>query len=255
MHLKPPPKLILTRNDDGLHQTLDSVADALATTPDEIKIAPVPKNQQTENQQTEKQAVLSYFASLMTGFFIQAQKWQTLPLAEAQAAYEDYLQGTIQALPPKLKTRFASRAKVYARGLFSAMADAEKAAAEAQNHQAYALLLEQLEAAVLAAVKLPEAEQTQIIGLAFSDYHHALVAGVQAGFLAKENAEFLAEDLQKQLLFAAVLQAVQQSENPIVLALQIADGQTGDPALDTLPEAERRLFLETLFEEETHEYY
>lgn len=248
MHLKPPPKLILTQNDDGLHQTLDGVAEALAMTPEGIKTAPTEEG----SKQAEKQAVLTYFADLMTSFFIEAQKWQTLPLIEAKQAYEDYVKGTAEALPPKLKVRFMVRAKAYAQGLFAAMANAEKTAAKAANQKAYTALLEQLETAAMAAVKLPEAEQTQIIGLAFADYHHALIAGVDAGFLAKQNAEFLAEDLQKQLLFAAVTEAVQQSQNPVLLALQIADGQTGDAALDALPEAERRLFLEALFKEQTH---
>lgn len=241
MRLKPPPKLRLEQVADTLHQSIDGVADALKTLPTAVRPPKV-----IGSEQAEKQALLAYFARLMDDFFEAAKSWRQMPLDEAKQAYGSYMQGLLPELPPKLKARFTQRAEAYAQALFGMMTEAEIAQQSQQFRQAFVALVQDLEEATLAALELDDEAQAQVISLAYGDYHQALVAGVQAGFITQETAEFMADDLKQQLLLAATASAVRRSKTPLLVALEIADGTTGEPEIDALPKPIRRTFLETL---------
>lgn len=244
MRLKAIPKLELTRELDGLHHTIDGVAEALNTVPSVVE-----KCKAAHIEASKKQAVLTYFAGLMSDFFAELEVWQNLPLADAQVAYNAYMQGLMPELPPKLKARFQQRAETYAEALFEVMAEVETQQQQGEHHTSFTTLIAQLEQVVLQTAKLPEEMQSPVIALAYGDYHQALVAGVQAGFVSEEAAGYMADSLKQQMLLAAIKQAIRTSRQPLLLALEIADGNTGDADIDTLPTSERLQFLEDFIKE------
>lgn len=247
MHLKPPPKLqwqAPEKAKDALHQSLDNVADAVRTVPKRVEAESLAK--QSQALQAEKQATLAYFADLMGDFFGRASQWLTLPVDEAEMQFNSYAKGALAELPEKLKARFAERLEVYGNAMFATLHAKNQRAMAAQHLQNFETLTEQLEGVVLLAAKLPLDQQEAVISTAFGDYHQALVAGVEAGFVTQDVAEFMAEDLQHKLLLATIETAIENSAEPLLLAIQIADGTTGEAAIDELPQDIRQSFLANL---------
>ena len=246
MHLKPPPKLQLKQDVDTLHHTIDDVVAA-------VKKAPKTRKKSMAvgaGPQHEKQVLLHYFAELLNDFFAELNTWQALPFDEAQEAYKAYMSGVVPALPATVKSRFVERAETYAEALFEIKAHEENAHKSQLSKAAFANLIEGLERVVLASVAASTETQSQVITIAFSDYHQALNAGVQAGLIDQPTAEFMVDDLKQQLLLETVWHAVLTSDVPMLLALEVADGVTGDADIDGLPEADRQQFVAKLLEQQ-----